>query len=117
MPTKAYTIAHVSLDELLESGETRWRLGMIDRATGEQRIDGDTPYDGASVFRTPGRALAFRGSAQWRDQIPHEVSVEECAVYEIELPNDWATDVTSPHPRDGVCRLINDAKITRRVSQ
>lgn len=72
------------------------------------RPEWDPPYDGGWVWRTPGEAAAFI--------LAQGVGLGfTAAVYEIELPLGWDEDVSPEPHEDGAYRLLNDARIVRKV--
>ena len=64
------------------------------------------PYEGGWVWRTAQEAHEFIA----KTELPFIA-----AVYALELPHGWHEDVSpTPHPSDGVHRLLNDAAILHR---
>ena len=98
----AFTLGNKSsYDRDLAANQDNTKLGA--------RPDDVPPYEGGWVWRTAEDAQAF---------IPLARLILNCepAVYTLELPADWETDVSlTPHPEDGVHRLLNAAAILRRV--
>ena len=96
MTSKAYTIRNKSgYDRALSEPEPVFKLGV--------RPEDDPPYEGGWVWRTAPEALLFIRVTE----LPFEA-----AVYLLELPTDWDTNVSpEPHPDDGVHRLKHDARI------
>lgn len=73
-------------------------------------------YAGGWIWSTPSAAGAFLASDTFAVSFPNR-DPAEFAVYELELPTDWTTDVSAtPSPTDGVHRLLNDARIVGRVA-
>lgn len=70
-------------------------------------------YGGGWVWATEQEAADFLQSSQFDATFPGRAS--EFAVYRLELPTDWDTDVTTETEDDGVHRLLNDAVIVERV--
>jgi hypothetical protein len=71
-------------------------------------------YEGGWVWATAREAEAFLASAAFAEVISRSGS--EFGVYRLELPTNWAADVSPiPHSSDGVHRLRNDALIIERV--
>lgn len=71
-------------------------------------------YDGGWVWGSRIGAREFLASGQFALQFPGR-DPAEFAVYELQLPTGWSTDVSGvPHPSDGVRRLLHDARIVRR---
>lgn len=70
------------------------------------RNDLDYPdYDGGGVFRTVDSARKYIED----NNLPY-------AVYKIQLPTDWATDVDdSKELEEGFCRLLNNSIIIGKV--
>ncbi len=69
-------------------------------------------YDGGWVWRTEEQAQAFLASEAFARAF--DLPASEFGVYRLELPTDWAFDVSaSPHWSDGVHRLLNDARIVQ----
>jgi len=98
--SQAFTIgSQSSYDRALAESDPVTKLGV--------RPEDDPPYEGGWVWRTAEDALAF---------IQHNALPFKAAVYVLELPTGWNTDVSpEPHPSDGVHRLLHDALITGRV--
>lgn len=126
MPSEfAYTIGRASVyDPLFLDGKPHWKLGQVDSETGRRRqvalddskiveYDGK-PYLGGWLWRRAAHAHAYRTSARWSTEEWGDPG--EFAVYEVELPNGWETDVTQTVDPDLACyRLINDARLIRKV--
>ncbi len=73
-------------------------------------------YDGGWVWGTEEQARAFLASEAFARAF--DLPASEFGVYRLELPTDWAFDVSaSPHWSDGVHRLLNDARIVERVQR
>jgi len=94
----AYTIGNEhGYDETLASGTAVYKLG--------KRPEED--YPGGWVCKTIDDAQNFIND----QDLPFKA-----AVYEIELPGTWETDVTSKPGGDGVHNLLVNAKIIKKVS-
>lgn len=71
-------------------------------------------YDGGWIWRTAAQAQAFLASEPFARAF--DLPPSEFSIYRLELLSGWAFDVSaSPHPSDGVHRLLNDAPIVERV--
>ena len=91
----AYTIGNVrSYDKDLVEKENLYKVGRSE------------DYPGGWVWKTIEEVQQF---------IKKTVLNFQVGIYEIELPNDWATDVSQEPGKDGVYNLLNDALIVRKV--
>lgn len=97
---EAFTIgSQSSYDRALSEPEPVFKWGV--------HPEEEPPYEGGWVWRTAAEAHLF---------IQNTALSFKAAVYALQLPADWDTDVSpEPHPSDGVHRLQNDARILRRV--
>lgn len=121
----AYTIGRAAVyDPLFEDDEPHWKLGQIDRKTGKRRLvsdddsqiveSGGKPYLGGWLWRRAEHAHAYRMAARWRTEEWGDPN--DFAVYEVELPHGWSTDVTASVDPELACyRLINDARLIRKI--
>lgn len=93
----AFTIGNrKSYDQALAEDPEVTKLGAFD------------DYEGGWVWSTAAAAGTFMEGAS----LPWEG-----AVYELELPTGWEVDVSLGTAPDGVHRLLNDARILRRVGE
>ena len=73
-------------------------------------------YGGGWVWAMAQEADEFRTSDAFERAFPGRAA--EFAVYRLELPTGWETDVSEvPDPTDGVHRLLYDAVIVVRVQK
>jgi hypothetical protein len=98
----AYTVGYTeSYDQYLRDDPKPGKLGAR------------SGYDGGYVWMFPWQAADFLRSPIFAST---SRKWEHYSVYQIELPTSWAVDVSPrTHHFDGVHRLLNDAKIVKRV--
>lgn len=88
-------------------------LGQPDAKKLGRRPEFDPPYEGGWVFRTEEEARVFLDSGRI-SEVSDLAPSQRFSVYGLMLPHGWAEDVSpSPHPSDGVYRLLNDAPLVK----
>ena len=105
MSRTAYTIGHRESYDAACAGKEPRKVGRYDADGKQTRNPDGSPYPGGSTFRTAEAAAAF---------IKH-VGRPDFAVYELELPTGWDTDVADPAPGALDHSLLHDARIVCRV--
>lgn len=70
-------------------------------------------YSGGWLFQTAEEAEDFR--LHRMESVCPDWNAANFSVYEVEITS-WEADAWGPHPTDGVHRLLNDSRVTRKVS-
>ena len=102
MTQTAYTVGRTSsYDRALSEEPEVKKLGAYGPT--EKEPDG---YSGGCVWLFFNEADMFR---------VNKLQTEKFSVYELELPNSWAEDISTQLGEDGMYNLLHDAKIMRKI--